>query len=82
MIYSKTREEHIDHIKKAIELLKQNFISINFAKFKFFKESIAFLGNIISSKVISPDPAKVLDLEKHINIKSKKEMQSLIGFVN
>ncbi len=82
LIFSKTEEQHIEDIKTVINLLHQNNISINFTKSFFFKTIIKFLGNIISSEGISPDTSRISNLESKINIKSRKELQSLLGFIN
>ncbi len=82
LIFSKTQEQHEKDIITTINLLHKNNISINFKKSKFYQTSVVFLGNIISAQGISPDYSKIQDLEKHVHIKSRKDLQSLLGFIN
>ncbi len=82
LIFSKDREQHMEDLQNTIELLHRNNISINFSKSSFFRKSIRFLGNIISANGISPDPSRIQNLSQNTKIKTKKDLQSLLGFIN
>ncbi|GJZ47910.1 putative reverse transcriptase domain-containing protein [Tanacetum coccineum] len=58
LIYSKSMEEHGEHLKTILELLKKEQMYAKFSKCDFWLEYVQFLGHVIDSKGIHVDPAK------------------------
>jgi hypothetical protein len=52
LIFSKTYEEHIEYIRKVLHKLKEKDLPVKLSKYKFYKQSIHFLGYIVSNKGI------------------------------
>ena len=50
IVFSKTLEEHKEHIKKVFEELKENKLFINGKKSEFFLHKIQYLRHIISKE--------------------------------
>ncbi|GKC06438.1 putative reverse transcriptase domain-containing protein [Tanacetum coccineum] len=59
LIYSKSKQEHEDHLKLILELLKKEELYEKFSKFEFWISKVQFLGHVIDSKGIHVDPAKI-----------------------
>ncbi|GJZ87751.1 retrotransposon protein, putative, ty3-gypsy subclass [Tanacetum coccineum] len=59
LVYSKTREEHEDHLCIVLEILRQKKLYAKFSKCDFWLGQVAFLGHIVSPDGISMDPVKV-----------------------
>ncbi|GJV55909.1 putative reverse transcriptase domain-containing protein [Tanacetum coccineum] len=59
LIYSKSKEEHGEHLKTIMELLKKEQLYEKFSKCDFWLESVQFLGHMIDSKGVHNDPAKI-----------------------
>ncbi|GKA72088.1 putative reverse transcriptase domain-containing protein [Tanacetum coccineum] len=59
LIYSKNKEEHEEHLKIILELLKNEQLYAKFSKCDFWLESVQFLGHVINNKGVHVDPAKV-----------------------
>nr|GEX20902.1 retrotransposon protein, putative, Ty3-gypsy subclass [Tanacetum cinerariifolium] len=59
LIYSKSKEEHGEHLKTILELLKNEKLYEKFLKCNFWLESIQFLGHMIIIKGVYVDPAKI-----------------------
>ena len=59
LIYSKTLEEHVDHLHVVLNFLRENKLYVNHKKCSFCLEYVVFLGFVISSKGISVDEEKV-----------------------
>jgi len=59
LIYSKTKEEHYEHLKKVMEVLEQEKLYGNLKKCTFFALEVVFLGYIVSAKGIQVDPSEV-----------------------
>src|ERR1051325_10896018 len=79
LIYSKTFEEHLEHLEKIFEKLKEANLMIKLKKCKFGEQNIEFLGHIIGRDGIKPDPEKI---EKIKNLKipnNLTELRSILG---
>ncbi|GJT04353.1 putative reverse transcriptase domain-containing protein [Tanacetum coccineum] len=61
LIYSKNKEEHEEHLKLILELLKKEELYAKFSKCEFWIPKVQFLGHVIDSKGIHVDPAKIRD---------------------
>ncbi|XP_070015805.1 uncharacterized protein [Nicotiana sylvestris] len=46
LVYSKSKEEHAEHIRIALQTLKENKLYAKFSKCDFWLQSVAFLGHV------------------------------------
>ncbi|GJT46695.1 retrotransposon protein, putative, ty3-gypsy subclass [Tanacetum coccineum] len=58
LVYSKTREEHEDHLCIVLEILRQKKLYAKFSMCDFWLGQVAFLGHIVLTDGITMDPAK------------------------
>lgn len=63
LVYSKSLEEHLIHLRQVFELLKQHQLRFKLSKCSFAQSSLEFLGHIISSQVVATDPKKMTIVE-------------------
>ncbi|GKA70415.1 putative reverse transcriptase domain-containing protein [Tanacetum coccineum] len=59
LIYSKNKQEHEEHLKLILELLKKEELYAKFSKCEFWIPKVQFLSHVIDSKGIHVDPAKI-----------------------
>jgi hypothetical protein len=59
LIYSRSTEEHAEHIRSLLQTLRERQLYAKFKKCEFWLEEVAFLGHVISGKGIAVDPSKV-----------------------
>jgi len=59
LIYSRTREEHADHLRVVLKILRDHQLYGKLSKCEFWLEEVQFLGHAISAKGIAVDPAKI-----------------------
>ncbi|GJR80083.1 putative reverse transcriptase domain-containing protein [Tanacetum coccineum] len=59
LIYSKTREEHVEHLRLVLELLKKEKLYAKFSKCEFWLREVQFLGHVINGNGIHVDPSKI-----------------------
>ncbi|GJU74836.1 putative reverse transcriptase domain-containing protein [Tanacetum coccineum] len=59
LIYSKSKQEHEEHLKIILELLKKEELYAKFSKCEFWIPKVQFLGHVIDSEGIHVDPAKI-----------------------
>ncbi|GJW35484.1 putative reverse transcriptase domain-containing protein [Tanacetum coccineum] len=56
LIYSKTQEEHVEHLKLVLGLLKKEKLYAKFSKCEFWLREVQFLGHVINGNGIHVDP--------------------------
>ncbi|XP_057755880.1 uncharacterized protein LOC130975063 [Arachis stenosperma] len=59
LVYSKTEEEHADHLRTVLQILRDKKLYAKLSKCKFWKSEVKFLGYVVSNQGIAVDPAKV-----------------------
>ncbi|MCO5587928.1 hypothetical protein L7F22_041881 [Adiantum nelumboides] len=79
IIYSKTIEEHKEHLKVIFQALRDNKLYVNQMKSEFFLQEIQYLGHIISKNGIRMDPAKLEVIKDWPNPRKLHEVRSFIG---
>ncbi|GKC46534.1 putative reverse transcriptase domain-containing protein, partial [Tanacetum coccineum] len=79
LIYSKNKEEHEEHLKLILELLKKEELYTKFSKCEFWILKVQFLGYMIDSKGIHVDPAKIKSIKDWASPKSPTEIRQFLG---
>ena len=59
LIYSKSVQEHEQHLRIVLEKLRVHKLYAKFSKCKFWLEKVAFLGHILTVEGVAVDPEKV-----------------------
>nr|GEY01358.1 putative reverse transcriptase domain-containing protein [Tanacetum cinerariifolium] len=59
LIYSKTREEHVEHLRLVLRLLKREKLYAKFSKCEFWLREEQFLRHVINGNEIYVDPSKI-----------------------
>ncbi|GKC48240.1 putative reverse transcriptase domain-containing protein [Tanacetum coccineum] len=80
-IYSKTTQEHKEHRKLILELLKRDELYAKFSKCEFWIPKRQFLSHVIDSKGIHIDPAKIESIKDWASPKSPTEIRQFVGLV-
>src|ERR1051325_9878811 len=79
---SHTEEEHIVHLQKLFERLRNFKLRLNPNKCTFGVRFGKLLGFIISEKGIKVDPAKVKAIQEIPEPKTEKEVRGFLGRLN
>lgn len=82
LIYSKTKEEHEEHLRKVLQRLKDNHLYGRIRKCLFFVDTIEYLGHIISPDGIRANPELVQAVARFPQPHSLKALQSFLGLAN
>ncbi|KAJ0926534.1 putative nucleotidyltransferase, Ribonuclease H [Helianthus annuus] len=59
LIYSRSKEEHEQHLRAILALLKKEQLYAKFSKCEFWIREVQFLGHVVNEKGIHVDPAKI-----------------------
>ncbi|GJS67554.1 putative reverse transcriptase domain-containing protein [Tanacetum coccineum] len=79
LVYSKNKQEHKEHLKLILELLKKEELYAKFSKCEFWIPKVQFLGHVIDSKGIHVDPAKIEAIKDWASPKSPTEIRQFLG---
>ena len=64
LIFSRSREEHLQHLDKVLQILQNHKLYARLHKCKFFLEELEYLGHIVGKGGIKPDPRKVQEVQQ------------------
>ena len=79
LIFSRSHEQHKQHLHTIFELLREHDLYANPDKSQFFQTQIEYLGHIVSSDGIRPDPRKIETIQKWPTPKNVHEVRSFLG---
>ncbi|GJW33445.1 putative nucleotidyltransferase, ribonuclease H, partial [Tanacetum coccineum] len=79
LVYSKSKEEHEQHLRAVLGILREKKLYAKFSKCEFWLERVSFLGHVVSAKGIEVDPAKVEAVTNWPRPKSVTEVRSFLG---
>ena len=75
-------QEHDERLRKIFLKIRESGLKLNKTKCQIRKQSIVFLGHIISSEGIKIDPSKTEAITKIPLPRSVNELQKFLGKVN
>ena len=81
LIYSKSEEEHEDHLRIVLQALREHQLYVKFNKCEFWLTEVRFLGHVVLASSVSVDPEKVEAVMSWERPKSIFEIRSFLGFV-
>ncbi|GKB61647.1 putative reverse transcriptase domain-containing protein [Tanacetum coccineum] len=82
IIYSRNKEEHGDHLRIILELLKKEKLYAKFSKCDFWIIIVQFLGHVIDSQGIHVDPAKIEAIKNWASPTTPTEVRQFLGLAS
>ena len=83
LVYSKTVEQHSEHLKTVLGVLTQHQLYAKLSKCVFGCQEVEYLGHIISGKRVKADPTKIaamIEWPEPRNLKSLRGFLGLTGY--
>ena len=59
LVFSKTPEEHVRHVKEVMEVLRAHKLYAKLTKCEFGKQKLAFMGHVVSAEGIQRIPRRL-----------------------
>jgi len=81
LVYSKSDEEHAEHLRIVLQVLKEKQLFTKLSKCEFWLREVSFLGHVILKGGIAVDPSKVDAVMQWESTKSVFEVRSFLGLV-
>ncbi|GJT39607.1 reverse transcriptase domain-containing protein [Tanacetum coccineum] len=72
-------QEHEEHLKTILELLKKEELYAKFSKCEFWINTVKFLGHVIDSSGIHVDPAKIEAVKNWASPTTPSEIRQFLG---
>ena len=82
IVFSKKRANHIADLSAVLDRIRAAGLKLKPSKCSLFREQVLYLGHVISTAGVSPDPEKLRVLREWPAPSKVREMQSFLGFIN
>lgn len=82
IVFGRNLREHNKNLMDVLLRLRTVNLKLNPSKCEFLKKEILYLGHIISSEGISPDPGKIVALKEYPVPKNVDETKRFVAFAN
>ena len=74
-----SKEVHEQHLRIALQILREQQLYAKFSKYGFWIEEIAFFGHIVSKEGVKPDPSKIKAIMKWEAPRNITKIRSFLG---
>jgi len=78
LIYNETWDSHIEHVDRALQLLKDHQLFLRCPKFSFGASRVEYLGHIVSKDGVRVDPKKFVAIQEWYR---PNTLNNLCGFL-
>ena len=82
LVYGSSYKEHDERLDKVLNCLQDAGVTLNKEKCQFRKHRVQFLGQLIDSQGVRPDPAKVEAIQQFKQPTNIKELRRFLGMAN
>jgi hypothetical protein len=82
LIFSQNEEEHLKHVRWALEKLRENQLFAKMKKCEWMQTEVAYLGHRISQGKVAIDPEKVKAVRDWPIPTTVKDVQAFLGLAN
>jgi len=79
LIYSKTKAEHLQHIRSVLSLLRKHGLFAKLSKCSFMQEETEFLGHVITKDGVHTNAGLVRAIREWPRPQKQKDVQQFIG---
>ncbi|GJS25204.1 reverse transcriptase domain-containing protein [Tanacetum coccineum] len=79
LIYSKTKEDHENHLRLMLDLLRKEKLYAKFSKCEFWLQEVHFLGHVVNHDDIHVDPSKIEAVKSWKAPTTPSEVRSFLG---
>ncbi len=79
LIFSKSEEEHEQHLRLVLEKLREHQLYAKFSKWQFWLHEVGFLGHTMIASGLAVDPSKITMVTNWESPFDVKEVMSFLG---
>ena len=82
LVFSKTEEEHVKHVKEVLEILRQQKLYAKLAKCDVGKSELTFLGHVVGAEGVKVDPKKIEVVKEWPDPRDVHNVRQFLGLTN
>ena len=82
IVFSSSLDQHLERLEIVFQRLRAHELKLKAEKCHLFKEKVPFLGHIVSSDGVRPDPGKIRVVSDWPTPTTLKGLRSFIGFAS
>ncbi|XP_061352879.1 uncharacterized mitochondrial protein AtMg00860-like, partial [Gastrolobium bilobum] len=79
LVFSPTLQTHVTHLSQVLDILRKQQLYAKLSKCSFATSSIQFLGHIVSSDGVAPDPDKVIAVSEWPTPTTVTQVRAFLG---
>jgi hypothetical protein len=79
IIYSKSMEEHEEHLNLMLQVLREHQLYAKFSKCDFFQKQVHYLGHVVSKEGVAVDLEKIKSIMDWPTPKDVYDIRSFMG---
>ncbi|GJT47142.1 reverse transcriptase domain-containing protein [Tanacetum coccineum] len=79
LIYSKTKEDHENHLRLMLDLIRKEKLYAKFSKCEFWLQEVHFLRHLVNHEGIHMDPSKIKAMKSWKAPTTPSEVRSFLG---
>jgi hypothetical protein len=79
LVYSKTEEEHAEHLRLVLGTLREHQLYAKFSKCEFWLKEVGFLGHVLSAGGVFVDPSKITCIMERKAPTNPTEVRAFLG---
>ncbi|XP_061372918.1 uncharacterized protein LOC133315333 [Gastrolobium bilobum] len=79
LVFSSTLQTHVTHLSQVLDILRKQQLYAKLSKCSFATSSIQFLGHIVSSDGVVPDPDKVIAVSEWPTPTTVTQIRAFLG---
>lgn len=79
LVFSRTLEDHLEHLRKVIERLQQVGLKLKPTKCQFILEEVEYLGHLITPQGLKPNPKLVDAVREFATPQDLKRLRQFLG---
>jgi hypothetical protein len=79
VIHSVSWDEHMEHVRNILEKLRQAGLTVKPKKCQFATARCSYLGHVVGSGEVRPEPSKLQAVKDFPTPTTKKEVRAFLG---
>ena len=82
LIFSKNFEDHMQHIKKVMLIIKEEGFRLKLSKCNFAQHTVKYLGHILGNNTVRPHHDNLKSIREFPTPEKKKNIRQFLGKIN
>jgi hypothetical protein len=82
LVFSETFEDHIRDLTSVLVRLAAAGMTINARKCCLCRKELLYLGHVVTTDGVKPDPRKIEDIQKALEPENLRQVRAFLGLVN